>query len=182
MECCILYSLSLPSTLITQLSDCSFPPPSCFTSSGISISSTLCFLRFPKKCLPCTFLVGMNWMYSSCRCAMPTSYLQIFSLGLLIRILWTQNQNVNTPGHMFCLKYCFLTVLLTLYNMPSAQSSGSHTILSIPIADRFNLHKEFKKCLYKTIQFHTHDIGTLLSVTFHLTGFSFSMRKWNPRV
>lgn len=178
MECCILYSLSLPSILITQLSDCSFPPPSCFTSSEASISSTLCFLRFPKKCPPRTFPVRMNWIYSSCRCAMPTSYLQSFSLGLLIRILCEHNWTYVLPEILF-----FLTVLLTLYNVPSAQSSGSQNVLSIPTADRCNMHEEFMKCLYiRRLNFILMIFGTLLSVTFHLTGFSFSTRKWNPRV
>lgn len=42
--------------------------------------------------------------------------------------------------------------------MRQLQSSGSHSILRAPLADRCNLHKEFMKRLNKQTQIHVHTL------------------------
>lgn len=58
--------------------------------------------------------------------------------------------------------YFFLPELIfqifSVCNVPSAESSGSHSVLSIPLAGRCNLHKEFMKWLYKQTQIHIHSL------------------------
>lgn len=111
--------------------------------------------RIPQE-MSSTHISSQDELYL---CTLQMCYAHQLLTDFLIRLV---NQNFMWAQLDICsawnLILFFLTVLLTLYNVPSAQSSGSHTILSVPTADRRNLQKEFMRCLCKKTQFHTHDL------------------------
>lgn len=180
MECCIFYSLSLSSSVILQLSGCSFPLPLHFTSSGMRSSiyqQYLYVLRSPEEMFSRpTPSRDERLIWPSWRWATSTSCLQVFSLGLLVTISQEHNSTYVLIAVFFDQNY----LLFVTYHLHSLQ--GHIVFLSIPLADRYNLHKEFMKCLFKRTQFHIHNLWNTFATNISSNQeFSFSPRKTNPR-